>query len=303
MELMLPALVASLILVGIHGYLGIHIIARGVIFVDLALAQVAALGWAAAGLGLGAQLGDALGISTDLASYLIGFLATVVAAGLFSVSRMEHTYVPQEAIIGIVYVVASAGTILLASQAPRGSEHVEHLLTGSLLWVTWPEIVKTGVIYLILGVAHWFLRERFLVISLRPEEARARGWSVRGWDFLFYVLFGVVVTSSVAIAGVLVVFSFLVIPAVIAFLFTSSTARLLAIAWTAGTAATVLGLFISYMSDLPTGPVVVCSFALALLVAFLVRRVLRTPLERGRHPGETWEQAVPAAPPQQKNDT
>jgi zinc/manganese transport system permease protein len=293
LELMLPALVAALILVGIHGYLGIHIIARGVIFVDLALAQVAAMGWAAAGLGLGHQLGGLLGLSDATAGYLVGLAATLIAAALFSVSRIEHAHVPQEAIIGIVYVVASAGTILLAAQAPRGSEHVEHLLTGSLLWVTWPEIWKTGVIYLVLGVVHWLLRDRFLTISLRPDEARARGWSVRKWDFVFYALFGVVVTSSVAIAGVLVVFSFLVIPAVIAFLFTARTSGLLAIAWTTGTAATVLGLFASYVTDLPTGPVVVCAFAVALVAGFAVRRLLRRRLAP-RAAAATWEPQAPA---------
>jgi zinc/manganese transport system permease protein len=302
MELMLPALVAALILMGLHAYLGIHIIARGVIFVDLALAQVAAMGWAAAGLGLGHQLGATLGIPETAASYLVGLTTTLVAAALFSLSRMEHAHVPQEAIIGIVYVVASAGTILLASQAPRGSEHVEHLLTGSLLWVTWPEIWRTASIYAVLGVVHWFLRERFLVISLRPQEAKDRGWSVRGWDFVFYAIFGVVVTISVAIAGVLVVFSFLVIPAVIAFLFTSTTSRLLLLAWTSGTAATVLGLYLSYASDLPTGPVVVCAFALALLVAFGVRKALHRPVERARHPGETWEQVIPPPPPEREGD-
>lgn len=275
LQLMLPALVVSLILVGIHGYLGIHIIARGVIFVDLALAQVAALGWAAAGLGLSAKLGQWVGIPPDEAGYAIGIAATLIAAGLFSVSRMEHNYVPQEAIIGIVYVVASAGTILLAAQAPRGSEHVEELLSGSLLWVTWPEIIKTGAIYAAIGTIHWLLRGRFLTISMRPAEAQRRGWSVGRWDFLFYALFGVVVTSSVAIAGVLVVFSFLVIPAVIAFLFTDQAGKLLAIAWFSGTLATLGGLYASYETDLPTGPTVVCAFALALVVAFALRRLLR----------------------------
>jgi zinc/manganese transport system permease protein len=271
LELMLPALVVSLILVGIHGYLGIHIIARGVIFVDLALAQVAALGWAAAGLGLSQALSEWLGIPSAEAGYAIGLAATLVAAALFSISRTDHKYVPQEAIIGIVYVVASAGTILLAAQAPRGSEHVEELLSGSLLWVTWPEIVKTAVIYAIIGGVHWLLRDRFITISMRPEEARLKSWSVAGWDFLFYALFGVVVTSSVAIAGVLVVFSFLVIPAVIAFLFTSHPGKLLTIAWSTGTIATVAGLYGSYQTDLPTGPTVVCAFALALVLAFVFR--------------------------------
>ena len=273
-QLMLPALVASLILVGIHGYLGIHIIARGVIFVDLALAQVAAFGWAAAGLGLGHQVSALTGLPETEASYAVGLAATLVAAALFSLSRLEHEWIPQEAIIGIVYVVASAGTILLAAQAPRGSEHVEHLLTGSLLWVTWPQIVKTAIMYGILGIVHWLLRARFLAISLQPEQAREKGWSIATWDFLFYALFGIVVTSSVAIAGVLVVFAFLVIPAVIAFLFTSKPGPLLGIAWASGAAATILGLYVSYVSDWPTGPVVVCAFAIALIVAFVVRRML-----------------------------
>lgn len=274
LELMLPALVASLVLVGLHGYLGIHIIAREVIFVDLALAQVAALGWAAAQLGIGARLAELLSLPHEPVSYAVGLAATLVAAALFSVSRMEHEHIPQEAIIGIVYVVASAGTILLAAQAPRGAEHVEELLTGSLLWVTWPTIWKTAVAYVFIGGVHWFYRDRFLTISMRPERARAEGWSIAWWDFLFYALFGVMVTSSVAIAGVLVVFSFLVIPAVIAFLFTDQPARLLGIAWLSGVLATVLGLFVSYRSDLPTGPTVVCAFAATLVAAFALRRVL-----------------------------
>ena len=275
LQLMLPALVAALILVGIHGYLGIHIIARGVIFVDLALAQVAALGWAAAGLGLSHALGEALGIPESVAGYAIGLAATLIAAALFSLSRLEHNYVPQEAIIGIVYVVASATTILLAAQAPRGSEHVEELLSGSLLWVGWPEVWKTGIVYAVIGVIHYFLKDRFITISMNPEEARRRGWSVKKWDFIFYALFGVVVTSSVAIAGVLVVFSFLVIPAVIAFLFTDKPGKLLAIAWSSGIVATLLGLYGSYRTDWPTGPSVVCAFALVLVLSFGFRRILR----------------------------
>jgi zinc/manganese transport system permease protein len=151
---------------------------------------------------------------------------------------------------------------------------VEHLLTGSLLWVTWPTIAKTAIVYGALGLAHWALRHRFLTISLHPETAANKGWVVRWWDFLFYSLFGVVVTSSVAIAGVLLVFSFLVIPAVIAFFFARTPGRMLMVAWLSGTAATVIGLVVSYKSDLPTGPVVVCAFALALIVAFVVRRLV-----------------------------
>jgi zinc/manganese transport system permease protein len=277
---MLPAFVAALILVGIHGYLGIHIIARGVIFVDLALAQAAAVGWAAGQLGLAHWLAARTGLPEPVAGFAMGFGGTLVAAGLFSMSRMEDTRVPQEAIIGIVFVVSSAATILLASQRPGGAEHVQDLLTGSLLWTTWPTIVKTAALYGTLGGVHWFLRDRFFTISLAPAEARARGWNITWWDFVFYALFGLVVTSSVAIAGVLVVFTFLVIPAVIAFLFTEQPRALLPLAWSIGTVATVLGMMVSYLGDLPTGPLVVCAFAVVLTAAFAVRGVMRRMVAR-----------------------
>jgi zinc/manganese transport system permease protein len=275
LQVMLPAVVASLILVGIHGYLGIHIIARGVIFVDLALAQAAAVGWAAGQLGLAAWLSSHTGLSPAVTGYLMGFSGTLVAAALFSLSRMDDTRVPQEAIIGIVFVVSSAATILLAAQQAGGAEHVQDLLTGSLLWTTWSTIIKTALLYGTLGLVHWFLRNRFFTISLAPAEARAHGWNIAGWDFLFYTLFGLVVTSSVAIAGVLVVFSFLVIPAVIGFLFTERPRLLLILAWSIGTVATLLGMLVSYVGDLPTGPLVVCAFAVVLVLAFAVRGFMR----------------------------
>ncbi len=264
-DLMLAPLVAALVLIILHAYLGIHIIARGVIFVDLALAQVAALGFTSATL-MGFEPGS-------LAGYLLSVTATLIGAAILSVSRIKHEYVTQEALIGAVFVTASAVTILLAAQAPRGSEHVEELLTGTLLWVTWGEIWQTAIIYAVIGGIHWLLREKFLTISLKPREAAAKGWRLRWWDFVFYGLFGVVVTSSVGIAGVLVVFSFLVIPAVIAFMFARKRGQLLAVAWAVGIVATVLGLFASFQFDLPTGPVIVCVFALSLLIALVIYRI------------------------------
>lgn len=270
-QLMLVPLAAALLILAIHAYLGIHIIARGVIFVDLALAQVAALGYTFATL-LGFAPGSA-------AAYMIGVGATLFGALLLSFSRIDHEYVPQEALIGVVYVAASAATILLAAQSPQGSEHVEELLTGTLLWVTWPEIGRMALIYAVLGVALWTLRRRFFIISLEPARARREGWRLRGWDFLFYALFGVIVTTAVGIAGVLVVFSFLVVPAVIAFLFVSGPARLLAMAWGVGTVATLAGLALSFQYDLPTGPLIVCVFSAALAIALGIR-AMRRPASR-----------------------
>jgi zinc/manganese transport system permease protein len=271
---MFPAFVASLVLVGIHGYLGIHIIARGVIFVDLALAQVAAMGWALAGLGVGDRIADSLGIPHGAAAYGLGLVATLLAAAVISLTRMENSRIPHEAIIGIVYVVATAGTILLASLAPRGSEHVEQLLTGTLLWVTWSDIWRLVAIYTVIGTLLWLLRHRFFTISLDPEKAAAMGWRIRAWDFLFYALFGVVVTSAVAIAGVLVVFSFLVIPAVIAFMFTTKPRSLILVAWSSGFVVSTIGLWLSFVTDLPTGPMIVVAFGIALVLAFGLRSAL-----------------------------
>ncbi len=268
-DLMLPPLVACMVLVAIHSYLGLHIIAREVIFVDLSLAQMAALGSTVAILA-GAQPDS----STSFI-YALGF--TTLGAGLFALTRTAgKARVPQEAIIGIVFVVASAAAILVADQAPRGGEAIKDILAGSLLWVTWPVIGRLAAIYAVIGLIHWLLRNRFLTISFEPETALARGWSIRWWDFWFYLSFGIVITFSVPIAGVLLVFSFLVVPAAIAFQFARRRGTLAIVSWLAGILASAAGLAVSFEYDLPTGPLVVCMFGLLLVLAFVVRRLFGT---------------------------
>src|SRR5512134_2757818 len=208
---MLAPLVACMVIVAIHSYLGLHVIAREVIFVDLALAQMAALGATVATLaGLHPE-------SPWSIAWALGF--TTVGAALFAITRQGgegKSRVPHEAIIGIVYVVASAAAILVADRSPRGGEAIKDILVGSLLWVTWPAILKMAAVYAALGLFHYLLRHRFLTISFEPEAALANGWRIRWWDFWFYLSFGVVITLSVPIAGVLLVFSFLVVPAAVA---------------------------------------------------------------------------------------
>ncbi len=265
--LFLPPLVACLVIVAIHSYLGLHVIAREVIFVDLSLAQMAALGSAVAILA-GRQPD-----STVAFVYALGF--TTLGAALFALTRTaERGRVPQEAIIGIVYVVASAAALLVADRTPRGGETIKDILVGSLLWVTWPTIGRLAAVYAVIGLFHWALRRRFLTISFEPETAIANGWSIRWWDFLFYLSFGVVITFSVPIAGVLLVFSFLVVPAAIAFQFARGQGALAVVSWIAGALASAGGLWISFHYDLPTGPVVVCMFGLLLLVAYALRRTM-----------------------------
>jgi len=266
LQLMLPPFMACMILVAMLSYLGLHVIAREVIFVDLSLAQMAALG------SLSALLFHIQPESPT--TYVFALVATAVGALLFSLTRTsERGRVPQEAFIGIVYVVASAAAVLVANKVPGGGEAVEKTLVGSLLWVTWPTILKLAIVYAALGVFHFVLRRRFLTISFHPAEAEAARWKIRWWDFLFYLSFGVVITLAVPIAGVLMVFSFLVVPAVIANLFTSDKRRLTVIAWGSGALASILGLWLSYTQDLPTGPLIVCTYGLLLIVAAILRKV------------------------------
>ena len=266
LSLFLPPLAACLIIVAIHSYLGLHVLAREVIFVDLSLAQMAALGSAVAVL---------VGTAPDSPRgflYSLGF--TTIGAALFAATRTSGKgRVPHEAIIGIVFVVASAAAILVADHTARGGEAIKDILVGSLLWVTWPAIIRLAAVYVVIGVFHWFLRRRFLTISFKPEVAVAEGWNLRLWDFWFYLSFGVVITFSVPIVGVLLVFSFLVVPAAVAFQFTERLGALAVLAWLAGAVASAGGLWLSFRFDLPTGPVIVCVFGLLLLVVSLARRI------------------------------
>ncbi|HVO81019.1 MAG TPA: metal ABC transporter permease [Terriglobales bacterium] len=254
--------VASLILTGIHAYLGVHVVERGVIFVDLALAQIAALGATIAILiGMGPHGGGAYWLS-------LGF--TFIGAGIFAFARTRRGHIPQEAFIGIAYAVASATAILAMSKATGETEHLKDMLVGNILAVDRHEVVKTAILYGAIGLFHYIFRRRFLLISTNPAEAEAQGMSIRFWDFLFYASFGFVVTSSVAIAGVLLVFCYLIVPSVGAMLFADRVGRRLAIGWTMGTLVSALGVYFSVLLDLPTGATIVCTFGAVLVVMFFV---------------------------------
>jgi zinc/manganese transport system permease protein len=261
-QFLLAPFVASLILTGIHAYLGVHVVERGVIFVDLALAQIAALGATIAILvGMDPHGGSAYWIS-------LGF--TFLGAGIFALARTRRAHIPQEAFIGITYAVASAAAILAMSKATGETEHLKDMLVGNILAVSWGEVRKTALLYAAIGLFHYFFRKRFLLISIDPRAAEGQGISIRLWDFLFYASFGFVVTSSVAIAGVLLVFCYLIVPSVGAMLFADRIGRRLAIGWTMGTLVSALGVFLSVQLDLPTGATIVCTFGGVLLLMFLV---------------------------------
>ena len=266
-QFLAPAIAASLIIAGIHAYLGLHVVERGVIFVDLSLAQIASLGAAiAVWQGYDAH---------DPAIYWMSLGFTLIGALIFAMVKGHEADIPQEAIIGISYAVASAAVILTLSKATGEAEHLQNMLVGNILSVQWPEVAATGAIYLAIGIFHYVFRKRFLEISIDTRAAAARGVSVRFWDFLFYASFGFVVTSSVSIAGVLQVFSYLIVPSVAAMLYADTIGKRLAIGWTMGTIVSALGVFLSLKADLPTGATIVCTFGLVLIIMAAVRPVIQ----------------------------
>jgi zinc/manganese transport system permease protein len=269
---------ASLILTGIHAYLGVHVVERGVIFVDLSLAQIAALGASVAIL-YGADPHTAT-------SYWVSLGFTFLGALIFSTVRARNSRVPQEAVIGICYAVASAATILAMSKATGETEHLKDMLVGNLLSVSWPEVLKTAVLYSGIGAFHYIFRKNFLAISMNHNLERVGGMSVRFWDLLFYGSFGFVVTSSVSIAGVLLVFCYLIVPSVAGMLFAHTIGRRLLIAWTMGTVVSTLGIYLSVQLDLPTGAAIVCTFGLVLALLATAKALLmrsdRVPLTASR---------------------
>jgi zinc/manganese transport system permease protein len=253
--LLWPPFLVALCLIGIHAYFGIQVLARRVIFVDLALAQIAALG---------ATVAFMLGHPTQgMETYFYSLAFTLMAALLLAFTRAWSNRIPQEALIGVIYVVAAAAAILLIDRAPQGAEHLKQILTGNILTTGLNELVGIAPLYLAIGALHFALRRRM--------SAAEKSWR---WEFIFYATFGVVVTSSVALAGVLLVFSFLIIPAAIGVLYADTMMRQLMLGWLVGTLASAAGLAASFMFDLPTGAAMVCAFGVTLALAGLARPFL-----------------------------
>ncbi len=267
LQFLLWPFVASLVLTGIHAYLGVHVVERGVIFVDLALAQIAALG---------ATVAILMGMDPHgHSAYWISLAFTFLGAAIFSLARTRRNHVPQEAFIGIAYAVASAAAILAMSKATGETEHLKDMLVGNIIAVGKTEVLLTAALYGVIGAFHYIFRRKFLLISMKPAEAEAQGVSIRLWDFLFYASFGFVVTSSVAIAGVLLVFCYLIVPSVGAMLFADRIGPRLAIGWTMGTLVSALGVYLSVALDLPTGATIVCTFGAVLTLMFFVHVLLQ----------------------------
>lgn len=265
---------ASVVFVLMHAYLGVHVLRRRIVFADLALAQLSALG---------ATVAFANGYpTTSAAGFGYALLFTAIGAALLTLTRSLARYVSQEAFVGIVYVVATAATILVVDRAPQGAEHVKKILIGSILTVEPADVAKFAVLYAVIGFFHWLARRPLLALSEQTSPAERTRVAVWICDFAFYLSFAIVVTSSVTTAGVLLVFSLLIVPAVIGSIFSGKLSVVLLIAWSVGIAGSAVGLAGSYALDLPTGAAMVTAQAGFLLLAGLVKVLIFVGRQRRR---------------------
>ena len=261
-DVMFWPIVACVLLPWLLVYLGLHVVQRGIIFIDIAMAQMASMGICVAVL-----------FHLDLespATFAIALGFTLMGAAIFSVTGKRTSQVPQEAVIGIAYVVAAAAAVLLLSRAAEGDEQIKQMLVGNILLVTPLEVWKCFGLFAIVGILHFVLRRNFLLVSFDRDGAYEKGVRVRWWDFLFYAAFGLVVTSFVRIAGVLLVFSYLIVPAVCGINLASSIGRRLLIGWLIALIGGVGGLFFSFWWDLPSGAAIVCTFGALLILVSII---------------------------------
>jgi zinc/manganese transport system permease protein len=267
LEFMALPIVLGVILTGILSYLGIHIVQREVIFVDLALAQIAALG-AAMGVLFGLE-------SHGLQAYGASLLFVLLGAALFAFTKMKQQDVPREAVIGITYAVAAAASVLAFNKAPGAAEKIQDMLLGNILFASPRDVVTVLVVSVVVGAFHLLFRRNFARISEDPHRAAEGGLSLALWDFLFYASLGLVVVSAVQVVGILLVFTYLIIPAVCAMLLRRSLSARTAMAWVLGALGTLLGVYLSVLLDLPTGATMVCTFAGVLALVAVLRIALR----------------------------
>src|SRR4051812_37643442 len=265
-EIMFWPSLACILLPWLLVYLGLHVVQRGIIFIDIAMAQMASLGIC---------LGVLLGYEPEsMLSYALGLGVTLLGAAIFSVSAKRSSQVPQEAVIGIAYVVAAAAAVLLLSRSAHGNEEIRNMLVGDITVVSAAEVWKCFAVFVGVGVIHFLLRKKFLLVSFNRDEAYAHGWNVRWWDFLFYATFGIVVTIFVRVAGVLLVFSYLIVPAVCAVMLARSTTTRLLFGWLISLVGGIGGLFLSFYWDFPSGAAIVCTFGGLLILVAITMSIL-----------------------------
>jgi zinc/manganese transport system permease protein len=268
---LIPPFVVCCSMLALLGYLGIHVLEREIIFIDIALAQIAAVGATFAHLYLGSE-------ENSIIAYICAFVFTAIASVFFAQINRRITQISNEAIIGVSYAIAAAAALFILALAAGGDVHVEQMITGSILWAQWSDILPFIVIFAFVGLLHFLFREKFKRLSIEFRDFKKQNRNAIIWDFLFYMSMGLIITASVRIAGVLIIFSFLIIPATFSALFSNSWKNRLIIAWVMGLISIMTGLSFSYIFDFSCGPSVVSFLGLFLIIGALLKNTLKTPV-------------------------
>lgn len=258
---LLYPLLACLLLILIHAWFGIHILERGIIFVDLALAQF---------IGVGIALAFLYGREKSM---LFSLIFAMLGAIVLALSRRVARYVNIEAFIGVFYIFSFSASILVLDRSPHGLEEFKGIMNGNILWVNQSDITSTALLYGFVGLLHFILRKQFHALTFESKG----GFLL---ELLFFASFAVVLVKSVHMAGILQVFAFLVVPALIGRLFFKKTVHILLTGWLVGVMVSVLGIFLSYKFDLPTAPVIVASLAVVFFVILALKIVFQLDNER-----------------------
>ena len=258
-EFIFSALKVSILMGLLLSYLGVHVVGRGIVFVDLALGQISMLGVAFANF-----------VEKD--PTVISIVFTMVGAFLLSFVNVKDKRLKQEAIIGIVYAVACAATVLLISKAPHGEADISEVLFGSLFTVTTTQIEVMALVFGAIGVVHIVFRKKFFELTEKFENHQVEHIGVFNlWNFLFYLSIGLAIVLAVRAGGVIPVFSYIVVPPVAAILLTRKKTGLVFIAMALSVVGSFFGIYFSTHFDFPAGSSVVAILGVIFLCAALIR--------------------------------
>ena len=262
-----------ILLAGILSYFGNHILTRGIIFIDIALAQVAALG---------TMIGLLLGFTEGTTSVeLISLIFTLIIISVFALTKFEKQVVPQEAIIGIIYGLSLGVAMLLAEKIPGGSNYITKTITGTILWVTWSDVLSSFILFAVIAAVHFFLRNHFIKISESKENLPYSLNKVRLFELIFYITFGIVVVRAVPIGGIFLVFVLLIAPTAMATLFTRKWSYRFIWSWIIGIIGSIIGIYLSYDMNISNGPAIVCLLGIIVFVLAFAKIILgKTRTER-----------------------
>ena len=264
LQFLLAPLCVSILLLAATSYFGIHVIKREIIFIDIALAQITALGGVVAMFFL-----------TEHLEYIFSIVFCLGAALIFTLLKNKKIRVPIEAYIGIAYAFATTAAVIILDKGAGGEVHLHDMLTGALLWTTWSQVLRLALILLPIGLIHLLFAKQFTKLSESYNDGANVMKNQKRWDFLFYMTFGIVIIEAVRIAGVLTVFAFLILPASISALFSTNWSIRIVVGLSAGIAATVVGLYLSIILDVTASPLIIILLGLILLCAILVKRITR----------------------------